>query len=92
MTAATLKDLELSLLISVVAKRCIALSRRMNMYSHKWMDELKVTNTTQNKLFIFQKEQKIFYCRNNSALLHFEFTTNFVNLPPQRKCTYKWHF
>lgn len=89
MTAATLKDLELSLLISVVAKRCTALSRRMNMYSHKWIDELKVTNPTQNKWFIFQKEPKIFCCGNNSALLHFEFAMNFVNLPPQRKCTYK---
>lgn len=56
MTAATLKDLELRLLISVVAKRCIAFSRRMDMHSHnKWIDELKITNSTQNKLFRLQK-------------------------------------
>lgn len=84
MTAATLKDLELSLLISVVAKRCIANSWRMNMHSHN--------NPTQNKLFILQKGPKIFYCGNKSALLHFEFTMNFVNLPSHRKCTHQWHF
>lgn len=45
MTAVILKDLELSLLISVVAKRCIAFRRRMNMHPHtKWIDELKVTS------------------------------------------------
>lgn len=88
MTAATLKDLELSLLISVVAKRCIAFSRRMNMHPHnKGIDELKVTNPTQNKLFILQNGPKIFYCGNKSALLHFEFTMSFVNLPPHRRCT-----
>lgn len=66
MTAATLKDLELSSLISVVAKRCIAFSRRMNTHSHnKWIDELKVTNSIQNKLFVLQKGLKYFIVEIN---------------------------
>lgn len=80
MTAVILKDLELSLLISVVAKRCIAFSRRMNTHPHtKWIDELKVTNPIQNNLFILQKGLKIFYCGKKSASFHFEFVMSFVD-------------
>lgn len=74
MTAAILKDLELSLLITVVAKRCIAFSRRMNMHPHtKCIDELEDTKPIQNNYYkgaenIYSgKKKKKEYCTLNSS-------------------------
>lgn len=89
MTAVIWKDLEQSLLILVVAKRCIAFSRRMNMHPHQ-EDQLTTSHKSNTFCLCYEKVWKYFLVEKIS-LLDFGFMS-ILDLPPHRRCTWWCHF